>query len=339
MKAVSLFSGAGGFEIGFDRVGIETVLQAESDPHALSVLARHWPEAIRVGDVRNVGASDSADIFERLGSESGGLVYPRWGLRAGSIDVVYGGPPCQDLSVAGKRAGLAGERSGLFFEFARVVSELRPRWLVAENVPGLLSSNQGRDFGIVLDALDELGYGLAWAVLDAQHFGVPQRRRRMFIVGCLRDAARAAKVLSVCEGCGGDPAAGEDEGCNASRRTVGSLDTECGGSKLTTQTVRSGHLISASYWDGSQQADCLDVSALTKQQVLPEKRRFPAVLAGRAVRRLTPRECERLMGWPDDWTRWNADGKEIADIHRYRMCGNGVVAPVAEWIGKRLVAA
>jgi DNA (cytosine-5)-methyltransferase 1 len=126
----------------------------------------------------------------------------------GGIDLVYGGFPCQDVSVAGKRAGLSGERSALWFEFRRIVSELRPQWVVIENVPGLLSSHRGRDFGIVLGGLADIGYGWAYRVLDARWFGVPQRRRRVFIVGCLGDATRAAAVLAVCESCGGYPAAG-----------------------------------------------------------------------------------------------------------------------------------
>jgi DNA (cytosine-5)-methyltransferase 1 len=122
-------------------------------------------------------------------------------------DLLCGGFPCQDLSVAGRRAGLAGERSGLFFEFARVAESVRPRRLLIENVPGLFSSNGGRDFGVVLATLAELGYGLAWRILDSRFFGVPQRRRRVFIVGALANgdpraaAERAAEVLAVGSRC------------------------------------------------------------------------------------------------------------------------------------------
>src|SRR4029077_6548273 len=124
---------------------------------------------------------------------------------SGSVDLVYGGFPCQDLSVAGARAGFRGERSSLWFEFHRVLSELRPRWALIENVPGLLSSADGRDMATILGGLGELGYGGAYRVLDARWFGVPQRRRRVFIVGCLGDQKRAAQVLAVCESCGGHP--------------------------------------------------------------------------------------------------------------------------------------
>jgi len=110
-------------------------------------------------------------------------------------EVVCGGFPCQDVSVAGHRAGLVGDKSGLWFEFHRLIGEARPPWVVIENVPGLLSSNGGRDMGTVLGGLGDLGYGWAYRVLDAQWFGVPQRRRRVFIVGCLRDRRRPAQVL------------------------------------------------------------------------------------------------------------------------------------------------
>jgi site-specific DNA-cytosine methylase len=106
---------------------------------------------------------------------------------AGPDDLLCGGFPCQDLSVAGQRAGLAGDRSGLFFEFARIIDAFRPRWVLVENVPGLLSSNGGRDFGVVLGTLADLGYGVGWRILDSRFFGVPQRRRRVFIVGARAD--------------------------------------------------------------------------------------------------------------------------------------------------------
>ena len=160
MKVGSLFSGIGGFDLAFERAGFGVAFQCEIDRHALRVLEERWPTVRRTGDVREVGAHD------------------------GPVDVLVGGFPCQDLSVAGRRAGLAGERSGLFHEFARCIAALAPRWVVIENVPGLLSSNGGRDMATVLGTLGELGYGWAYRVLDAQYFGVAQRRRRVFIVGC-----------------------------------------------------------------------------------------------------------------------------------------------------------
>jgi len=173
MKSVSLFSGIGGFDLGFQRAGIECVAVCEIDKNAQSVLLRRFPEAKLFDDVRKVGK----ETHERK-----------------SIDIVCGGFPCQDVSIAGKRAGIAGERSGLWFEFARVIDELEPQWVVIENVPGLLSSNKGKDFAVIVQWLAQRGYGVAWRVLDAQYFGVPQRRRRVFIVGSFGNGS-AAEVL------------------------------------------------------------------------------------------------------------------------------------------------
>lgn len=167
MKFVSLFAGVGGFDLGFEQAGMECVGQVEIDKHARGVLDRHWPDVPKHDDVTTaIGWAD-----ER------GLV--------GNVDLVCGGFPCQDVSVAGKRAGLAGERTGLFWEALAFASHVEAGWIVLENVPGLLTSNQGRDFGVILTALADAGYvHLEWRVCDSQFYGVPQRRRRVFIVGC-----------------------------------------------------------------------------------------------------------------------------------------------------------
>lgn len=180
MKVGSLFSGIGGFDLGLERNGMDIRWQCEIDTAAQSVLRRHWPDAVLYDDVTTLG----------------GDVEP--------VDLICGGFPCQDLSVAGRRAGLAGKRSGLFYEFMRIASELAPAWILIENVPGLLSSNGGRDMGAVLGTLGELGYGWAYRVLDAQYLGVAQRRRRVFIVGCLGDRRGAAQVLFEPESLPGD---------------------------------------------------------------------------------------------------------------------------------------
>lgn len=186
----SLFSGIGGLDLGLERAGMRVAWQAEAEfddgkllPRQANaeLLARRFPGVPNYGDVRGVHGRDVA-----------------------RVDVLCGGFPCQDLSVAGSRAGLAGQRSGLFHEFMRIAAEVAPTWVLIENVPGLLSSNDGRDMGTVLGVLADLGYGWAYRVLDAQYLGVAQRRRRVFIVGCLGDAARAASVLLEPESCAGD---------------------------------------------------------------------------------------------------------------------------------------
>lgn len=181
----SLFAGVGGFDLGMERAGMRPAWQVEIDPHARAVLARHWPDARQLEDVRQVGAHN----------------LPR-------VDVIVGGFPCQDLSIAGNRAGLAGHRSGLFYEMLRVINELKPGLVIWENVPGLLSSDGGRDFARVLYALGGIGYHGAWRILNAQYFGVPQRRRRVFGVftGSDTGAIAGSEILAIANGMPGDSA-------------------------------------------------------------------------------------------------------------------------------------
>jgi DNA (cytosine-5)-methyltransferase 1 len=163
-----VFAGIGGFDLGMEEAGWKTLWQVEREPFCLAVLATKFP----------------------AGAASDGYFALPW------VDLICAGVPCQDVSVAGKRAGLAGQRTGLFYEFARILCELRPTWFVFENVPGLLSSNEGRDFAEVLRVLMvECGYGVSWRVLDSQFFGVAQRRRRLFVVGCFGKPCPAAVLF------------------------------------------------------------------------------------------------------------------------------------------------
>lgn len=200
MNAVSLFSGIGGLDLGFERAGFQTVAQAEIDPKCLSLLAHRWPDVHRFTDVKDV-TRDSLASF-------------------GPITLIHGGFPCQDLSIAGRRAGLDGAKSGLWREFHRILGDVRPEWVVVENVPGLLSSKEGEDFATLTGSLLDLGYGVAWRVLDAQFFGVPQRRRRVLIVGHLGNAERAGRVLALGEGDGWDTTSGQTPGQDTAARPV-----------------------------------------------------------------------------------------------------------------------
>ena len=196
----STFAGIGGFDLGFQRAGMVPLWHSEIDPAASKVLAHHWPEVPNLGDITRLRLS-VANRRESYGTDV--RTQRVFGMQpnAGRVDLLCGGFPCQDLSVAGRRKGLAGERSGLFHEFVRLAAGLRPRWVVIENVPGLLSSNQGRDFGVVLNALADLGYeDISWRVVDSLNLGVPQRRRRVLIVGHLGTGARTRQVLLEPEG-------------------------------------------------------------------------------------------------------------------------------------------
>lgn len=534
----SLFSGVGGMDMGFD-THMDCVFQVEWDKHAQSILRRHWPDVPKWGDVQEVNGADLPPC-----------------------DVLTFGSPCQDLSVAGKRAGLDGGRSSMFYEAIRIIKEMRnatssrptgpvPRIAVWENVPGALSSNNGADFKSVIDEMVDLGACLVeWAVLDAQHFGVPQRRRRVFLVAIF-DPATANRcpdpLLPVSEGRRGDFAKGRKKGQDVAgsvatsvdagglQPTVGCLtpgahpgsyngqdayndllipfvkarraqnDTDdetwikgevtptlnafdnggesratvlmpvaysiredakansfsatetdtalClnglvpspqshhaqifiaepipiqdgreiekrqngfgiadeGSPMYTVNTTGGQSVAQPIIFDGTRHDDFrmdTEIVPTLKQRMgtgggqvpmvaepvtvfqpgtmirlgggvsddivptlraeakrgdnephiaqpysfdtqfgsnanvftdlsptLKASQQSPSVSTSLAVRRLTPLECERLMGWNDFHTRWTDEGKEQADTHRYKQCGNGVAAPVARWIAGHL---
>lgn len=413
MRVLSLFSGVGGFDLGLERAGMQIIAQVEIDPYCRKQLARHWPDVPRYEDVRSVsresfgladgsGASSRAEkrhqsqlsvrggsvqacglLDATLGSDGSSAEPSSSGRQVpGHVDLICGGFPCQDLSVAGKRAGLDGDRSGLWFEFQRILLELRPRWALIENVPGLLSSNQGRDFAIILDGLGECGFdGIAWAVLDSQHFGVAQRRRRVFIVGG-PDSRSVEQVLSLCESCGGHPQTGRTAGQdatgevgdgvalalrarpNASHRadsdtyipevspSLTQRDYKSQREDIaepafvairTAQTSANGHGLAE---DVAHTLDGVNGQAVAfhenRSASVTEQGGTAALRAGAshsyqfaavdmAVRRLTPIECARLQGFPDDWL----DGP---DSQQYRALGNAVTVPVIQYIGERIMA-
>jgi DNA (cytosine-5)-methyltransferase 1 len=231
----SLFSGVGGMDIGIASAGFRHEFFAEIDEYCRAVLHHRFPGTTVYDDVRAVGA----EAAER-----------------GRLDLLAGGFPCQDLSVAGKRKGLAGERSGLFHEFMRIVDALRPSAVLLENVEGLFSSNGGRDFAIVLEALAERGYEWTYRLLDSQHFGVPQRRRRVFVLAIAGEhsaAGRIGEVLALTESREGHLAQGGSswpfaslgsgegaEGSSGDGRVVGTLAAKDGphsGQAYMTQLV------------------------------------------------------------------------------------------------------
>jgi DNA (cytosine-5)-methyltransferase 1 len=178
LTAISLFAGVGGFDLAFQRAGVKVTAAVEIDKKCREVLALQFPETKLFDDVKEVTG-------EQL--RATGFIPER--------GIIAGGFPCQDLSIAGLRRGLDGSRSGLFHEIIRLADELKPQFLILENVGGLLSSQRGKDMGIVITALVERGYGVCWRVLDSQNFGVPQRRRRVFIVASLGDHRRPAEIL------------------------------------------------------------------------------------------------------------------------------------------------
>jgi DNA (cytosine-5)-methyltransferase 1 len=256
----SFFSGVGGLDLGLERAGWRTVSFSEIDPYASAVLAERWPGVPNLGDITVLhtlagdGRGDAGlqDGQHQSADEAALPQYP-------DATLWSGGFPCQDLSVAGKRAGFAGARSSLAFAFLNLVERHRPPAILLENVPGLLSSHRGRDFGALLDRLAQLGYGWAYRILDARHFGVPQRRRRVFIVALNLErglgADSAAAVLSVGTRCPRHPATGHATGEGVARgagdgpELVGTIPAGLGhhgNGGHSSQAVNSGHVIAGS---------------------------------------------------------------------------------------------
>jgi DNA (cytosine-5)-methyltransferase 1 len=206
ITGVSLFAGVGGFDLAMQRNGVKVVASVEIDKSCQKVLAKHFPDAQLFDDVTTVKGSD--------------LIAAGFNPSRG---IITGGFPCQDLSVAGKRAGLAGARSGLFWEIARIVEETQSEFVVIENVPGLLSSNNGDDFAVVIGTMADLGYSVSWRVLDAQYFGVPQRRKRVFIA-CQRTAGeRFGEILFKSKGLRRDSSQSQSQGQDSASSTARSF--------------------------------------------------------------------------------------------------------------------
>lgn len=243
----SLFAGVGGFDMGMEQAGYEPVFQVEWDKNCQKILHHHWPTVPKWGDVCDVNGADLPPC-----------------------DVLIFGSPCQDLSVAGKRAGLQdGDRSSMFFEAVRIIKEMRdatnsiyPRATIWENVPGALSSNKGADFGVVLSSMADIGaITQEYAVLDAQYFGVPQRRRRIFLVSIFDPAASERcpdPLLPVIQGSRGDFAKGRKA------------------RKDATQLAEAGFDAGGQWWDGQATADCLTTTS--NEQRMPDKNRLQAVI-------------------------------------------------------------
>jgi DNA (cytosine-5)-methyltransferase 1 len=293
------------------------------------------------------------------------------------IDVLVGGTPCQSFSVAGLRKGLDDPRGNLMLTYLAIAARYRPRWLVWENVPGVLSSNKGRDFGTFLGALGECGYGFAYRVLDAQYFGVAQRRRRVFVVGYLGSWQRAAAVLFERHSLQGNIAPRRQEGekvaptvtTGAPFSSAGNESVECeaivpvgytstsfGGYHQGVGTIRAagGDLGGGSETlCVSQRLTPIECEAIVlmdqggsvmnvmQDGTVGTLRREthghePVIVHKMAVRRLTPIECERLQGFPDNYTDIRPKGKPTPDGPRYKAMGNSMAVPVMRWIGERI---
>ena len=319
MKYLSVCSGIEAASVAWHSLGWTPVGFSEIEPFPSAVLAHHYPHVPNFGDMTK---------------------FQEWPLNAGAIDILVAGTPCQSFSVAGLRQGLKDPRGNLMLTYLAIAARLRPRWVVWENVPGVLSSNGGLDFGSLLGGLVQLGYGFAYRVLDAQWcrthghpHAVPQRRRRVFVVGCLvergaRNWDAAAKVLfeqqSVLK---------NSKASGSTRKKIAS-DVE--GRAGTNCVAIQGNLI------GRDKGGPTGVGASTDGVMYTmTKADVHGVAQAMTVRRLTVRECERLQAFPDDYTLipWRKKAtSDCLDGPRYKALGNSMAVNCMEWIGERIAA-
>ena len=481
MNYLSVCSGIEAATVGWHSLGWKPVAFSEIEKFPCSALAHHYPDVPNWGDMTKFKEWPDACVCRELGHaeqgesgtcssmeiagrrnananqnggkrinerrSTGGLCGTAKGVcnECGGtiVDVLVGGTPCQSFSVAGLRKGLADPRGNLMLTYLAIAAKYRPKWVVWENVPGVLSSNGGNDFASLLRGLGELGYGFAYRILDAQYFGVPQRRRRVFVVGCLGDWRRAAAVLFERHSLQGHPAPSREAGKGFTHPVAPSLTSsgrgvERGGdtrgqdpvvaveahrmvafgeyvsddtasamkmrdykdaTDLVTHSLRgegfdasedgtgrgtplvtvaipmhdmvtrhagtdgSGHQVGKGHGMGigdngdpmftlgsdrhavafAHQAGGAQTTlgydpALGTAPTLSKCQTpaIPHVATAMQVRRLTPRECERLQGFPDDYTLIPHRNKPAADGPRYKALGNSMAVPVMAWIGKRI---
>ena len=443
MKYLSVCSGIEAATVAWKPLGWEAIGFSEIEPFPCAVLAHHYPETRNYGDLTK---------------------HRDWNIDSGSIDVLVGGTPCQSFSVSGLRKGLDDPRGNLALEFLALADRVRPSWIIWENVPGVLSSNEGRDFGAFVGALAKLGYQFVWRVLDAQFFGLAQRRKRVFLVANLRDWRYSAAVLFEPESLRRDSPPSRQTGQGvagtlASRTTAGGgLGTDLeldggviagtlrtgngnGGSPITedlaivafsgrergddgrgydrppqvfgdvvgaidtvkphcvAHTLRAEHDASedgtghgtpivapplrqspycdnASHESGLVVADTTQITSAANRSnpqpgdpchplaagahaplafnirgredgAQPELSDLASIraasggssrsyVAESAPRRLTPRECERLQGFPDDYTLIEYRKQLAKDGPRYKALGNSMAVPVMHWLGRRI---
>lgn len=415
----SLFDGIGGFPLAAQRCGIRVLWASEIEPNCIAITKRHFPEMQHLGSITEI---------------DGGKIPP--------VDIISFGSPCQDLSVAGKQSGLDGERSGLFREAVRIIYEMRratngvyPAFIIWENVPGAFGSNKGKDFRTVLEEITKGrismpdsrkwaragmvrigGVDVAWRQLDAQYWGIPQRRKRIFLVADFR-GRRAAEILFKCEsllgysetgaetkaGIAADAGGGSeisggafrcaaealqctyetahaDEvirinksgacptlraqtkghlpcviGCQPINMQVATRHNKLGentglgiaedGDPAPTLTGRDRHAVAFFakarfdlFTSSKTAATILATTSKNIDGILIEAEKVKLFIRF-ILRKLTPLECERLQGFPDEWTRYSYTGEEIKDTPRYVALGNSLAVPCAERVFRGIISA
>ena len=336
MNFLSVCSGIEAATVAWRPLGWKASAFSEIEKFPSQVLAHHYPDVPNLGDMTK---------------------YQEWPDAA--IELLVGGTPCQSFSVAGLRKGLGDPRGNLMLTYGAIAGRYRSRWLVWENVPGVLSSNGGRDFGTFLGMLAELGYGFAYRILDAQYIrvdgfarAVPQRRRRVFVVGYLGDWRRAAAVLFERESlCGHSAprreawqtvaptirAGAANGGAGHGARSGDSKDeliVPVGWPADVASTLNAHYGDKQGLEDQRDEVRIMQVAGTLAAEPGAKQQTYAHI--GTAVRRLTPTECERLQGFPDGYTDIRHGGKPTPDGPRYKALGNSMAIPPMRWIGQRI---
>lgn len=332
LRYFSMFSGVGGFELGIEQAYSRMVGDGQAN-HSLSRRQEtlnstgvgnqqaerpsdepNQPEATCVGysEIDKYAIKVYERHFEHDNYGDATTINP---TQLPDFDLLVGGFPCQAFSIAGKRAGFNDTRGTLFFDIARILAEKRPRHLVLENVKGLLSHDSGKTFQTILGVLSDLGYRVEWQVLNSKDFGVPQNRERIYFVGHLGDEC-GRQVFPI--------------------RQNGESSTEQHNERLQESEI--AQTVTATYWKGGKGSQIrTDEPSLRQRGDKPDSNnsiRRASLTDDSRIRRLTPKECERLQGFPDDWTEegltelGNPTG--ISDTQRYKMCGNAVTVNVVQ---------
>ena len=323
IRVFSMFTGIGGFEVGLtnSNLAYEMVGFSEVDKYAIQIYKKHFKGIKNYGDATTINETELPNF-----------------------DLLVGGFPCQAFSMAGKRKGFNDTRGTLFFDIARILSEKKPKYFILENVKGLLSHDKGRTLQTIFGVLSDLGYEYQWEVLNSKNFGVPQNRERVYIVGYLRGTSRP-KIFPI----------GQSEEISDTSRESKRSESSQVSSTITSNYKRGVHAMGEQYivenrikikeatkkgYAVAEEGDSINLSVPNSNTRRGRVGKQIAqtidtgmqqhTLQDSQIRRLTPRECERLQGFPDDWT------EGISDTQRYKCLGNAVTTNVITAIINRL---
>ena len=312
IRYLSVCSGIEAATVAWHPLGFTPAAFSEIDPFASALLSHHYPHTTNHGDLTQ---------------------HRSWPIERGSIDLLVSGTPCQSFSIAGLRKGLADPRGNLCLEFIALADRLRPRFILWENVVGVLSSNRGEDFAAFISALAQIGYGFAWRVCDSQFFGVPQQRRRLFLLAIEGSGnwRSAAEILFEPEGLRGDHQEIEQK-----RKAIASSASRSARTESKSMTLFDDTDLQHRVFQNVSGTLRASRGSGWRSDGTPVE---PVVLHNGQVRALTPREWERVQGFPDDYTMipWNGKPADrCPDGLRYKSIGNSFSVPVVRWIGERI---